>query len=368
MELRSAVLRAVMRSLQAHYVKQARAEGGEDPNYAAISVVQRGDGAARLNVHFHILCGDGAFCKTANGIAFIRAPPLKQAVVEHVFADMLTRIERQCAKLPDPTENPQDPLRERQPALAALLRNAMLGNKTNGNSARKALRVSPGQGPLAIKGSGHNCLQANGFSLHANTTVGPLARDALERLCKYICRPAIAASRLEAVDDHNIRIHLKNEWAGGVKSVLVSPRDLVIRALAQVPLPRRPSIRYHGCFAPNSHLRKLVVPAGAMAKARRKKSCVEKDETTRLTWSLALRRAFGWDVLKCPCGGTRTVVAAVQDANEIKRFLTHLHLYPDPGDIVSITGPPEMMEFVDVEPEPEPDWDDSGLAEANVDD
>ena len=27
-----------------------------------------------------------------------------------------------------------------------------------------------------------------------------------------------------------------------------------------------------------------------------------------------------------------------------------------------------MMEFIDVEPEPEPDWDDSGLAEADVDD
>ncbi len=133
--------------------------------------------------------------------------------MEQVFADRLSRIERQCAKLPDPTENPQDPLSERKRALAALLRNAMLGNKTGGNSGRKALRVR----------------------------------------------------------------------------------------------------------------------AGAMAKARRKASCVEKDETTRLTWSLALRREFGWDVLKCPSGGARTVVAAVQDANEIKRFLTHRHRYPDPG-------------------------------------
>ena len=52
--------------------------------------------ARQLNVHFHILCADCAFCKNANGIAFIRAPPLKQAVVEHVFADMLGCIERQC--------------------------------------------------------------------------------------------------------------------------------------------------------------------------------------------------------------------------------------------------------------------------------
>ncbi len=49
-----------------------------------------------------------------------------------------------------------------------------------------------------------------------------------------------------------------------------------------------------------------------------------------------------------------------------KRFLTHLHLHPDPGDSVSIMGPPEMMKFIDVEPEP--DWDDSGSAEADPDD
>ena len=56
----------------------------------------------------------------------------------------------------------------------------------------------------------------------------------------------------------------------------------------------------------------------------------------------------------------------MQDANEIKRFLTHLHLYPAPCDAVSITGPAEMMEFIDVEPEP--DRDDRGSAEANADD
>ena len=96
--------------------------------------------------------------------------------------------------------------------------------------------------------------------------------------------------------------------------------------------------------------------AGAKAKCRRKNSSTEKDESTKLTWSIALRRAFGWDVLKCPCGGTRTVVAAVLDETEIVRFLKHLKLHPDPGDIVSITGPPEAMELVEVEYEET--WDD----------
>ena len=70
-----------------------------------------------------------------------------------------------------------------------------------------------------------------------------LARGDLEKLLRHVCRPAIAAHRLERLDAETIRISLKNEWSGGVTAVHVSPRDLLIRALAQVPLPRKPSIR-----------------------------------------------------------------------------------------------------------------------------
>ena len=49
--LRSAVLGAFMRALQAHYKRQALADCGRDPRYGAISVAQRFDGAVRLQMH-----------------------------------------------------------------------------------------------------------------------------------------------------------------------------------------------------------------------------------------------------------------------------------------------------------------------------
>ena len=76
-----------MRGLERHYVAQARAQGSQDPKYAAISVAQRSDGAVRLNVHFHILCADGAWVKTASGVEFLQAPKMQQHVVEEVLAD-----------------------------------------------------------------------------------------------------------------------------------------------------------------------------------------------------------------------------------------------------------------------------------------
>jgi len=75
----------------------------------------------------------------------------------------------------------------------------MLGNQADGKDAGKRQRVEFGNGLAHIKPHGRNGCQANGYSLHANTTVGPQAREALEKLCKYVCRPAIAASRLEQV-------------------------------------------------------------------------------------------------------------------------------------------------------------------------
>jgi hypothetical protein len=214
--LRAAVLGAFMRALEAHYRRQARTQGGQEQKYAAISVAQRFDGAARLNLHWHVLCADGAWVETHGGVAFQPAPPLKQSVVEQVFANVLRRIDRQLARLlGDPDEEPRDKLSQRDPAFAALLRNAMLGNQSSGKDAGKPQRVEFGKGPPAIKPHGRNCCTGNGYSLHANTTVAPEARAALEKLCQYVCRPAIAAHRLEQVNAQTVRISLKNEWAGG---------------------------------------------------------------------------------------------------------------------------------------------------------
>jgi len=49
------------------------------------------------------------------------------------------------------------------------------------------------------------------------------------------------------------------------------------------------------------------------------------------------------------------VVAAVQAAIEIERFLHHLHLWPESGEIRTICGP-ELFEAQDIEP-PDP-WED----------
>ena len=133
-------------------------------------------------------------------------------------------------------------------------------------------------------------------------------------------------------------------------AVLIPPWDLVLRMAAQVPLPRRSSIRYHGIWGPNAALRSQVVPAGDKPKCKRQKTNsgkeTERETSTRMTYSEALKRAFCIEILNCPCGGTRVVLAAVQDAVSLERILRHVGLWPDSAfgkGIDAIRGPPQDL-------------------------
>ena len=202
-KLRAQILSAVMRGLERHYVAQARAQGGQDPKYAAVSVAQRMDGAVRLNVHFHVLCADGAWIKTENAVEFLQAPPITQDVVEEVFADILQRIGRQTAKLPDLIEDPGLFPKPDNSAMASILKSAMLGHQMAGKDKGKPQRVEFGKHVPTIHSDlrKRNCARGEGFSLHADRTVAPDDREDLESLCNYLCRPAVPADRLELVDN-----------------------------------------------------------------------------------------------------------------------------------------------------------------------
>ena len=65
--------------------------------------------------------------------------------------------------------------------------------------------------------------------------------------------------------------------------------------------------------------------------------------STRMAWALGLKCAFARDLLECPCGGRRVVLAAVQDKSSLERILRHIELWRDPEDIVAIRGPPEDL-------------------------
>jgi hypothetical protein len=83
---------------------------------------------------------------------------------------------------------------------------------------------------------------------------------------------------------------------------------MLARLATLVPRPRLNLVRYHGVFAPNSKLRRRIVPDKPSAPIRPPRNTT----SSKLTWAERLRRAFAFDVTICPlCSGTLRVIADI---------------------------------------------------------
>ena len=74
-------------------------------------------------------------------------------------------------------------------------------------------------------------------------------RGLLERLCRYITRPAVSTKRLSLTRNGQIRYELKTPWRNGTTHVIFEPLDFISRLVALVPKPRVNLTRFHGVFA-----------------------------------------------------------------------------------------------------------------------
>ena len=107
-------------------------------------------------------------------------------------------------------------------------------------------------------------------------------------------------------------------------------------------------MRYHGVFGPASKWRREIVPApsqgprpaqapcssGPPDKSRRRQRASEPPRPldSRIPWNELLLRVFREDILACPCGVRRKIIAFTDEKPVIERILGHLSL--------PTTGPP----------------------------
>ncbi len=115
---------------------------------------------------------------------------------------------------------------------------------------------------------------SNGFSLHAATRVSAGQRDRLEKLCRYVTRPALCLKRLEVRTDGQISWFLRRPWRDGTKAFVMTPGEFLARLAAIVPHPREHQLTYQGVLAPASPLRDSVVPRPV---ARKEPKAAESD-------------------------------------------------------------------------------------------
>ena len=186
-----------------------------------------------------------------------------------------------------------------------------------------------------------------GFSLHAGIACKSHQRKKLERLCRYITRPAIAERRLSLASNGKVVITLKTPYDDGTTHVVLSPMEFMGRLAALVPRPRVNLTRFHGVFSPNSQLREYVVRQHRVEEPENQRTREPenpKPKAYSMTWAQRLERVFSIDIEKFEkCGGSVRIIALIEDPDVIRKILAHLGLC-QPQDPQNRSPPPDQTD------------------------
>jgi len=260
-DIMSKVLGIVYRTLATHLIHQAGYTKAT-ARTGAVTLIQRFGSALNLNIHFHMLFLDGVYVESAHGATrfqWVKAPTREIVIrLTHTLADRIGRyLERQGL-----LERDEDNSYLSEDALDDDPMNALLGHSityriaVGPHTGRKVFSLqtlSPSDEP--------GTEQVAGFSLHAGVAARANEREKLERLCRYITRPAVSEKRLSLTEAGQVKYELKTPYRDGTTHVFFEPLDFMAKLAALIPKPRINLTRFRGVFAPNSKHRVQVTPA-----------------------------------------------------------------------------------------------------------
>ena len=259
-KLQNAVVRLCVRVLFEH--QRARAEptasstptasnastAATDPTAAgrlhpgAIVWLQRFSDGAGCFFHLHILAPDGVYRDFPDrlGVRFEAQPPPTQAEVQRLCETIARRVSKLVLR--HASTQPDDPLLRRcaeQPAVSV--------------RTKVAAPTSRPKRPQLLG-------QKDGFTVHAATFVRPHDDAGLERLCRYLQRPALPKGRIERTVDGRVSFELKRPRHGTTR-LLFEPLAFIARMAALIPRPGSNQIRFFGVSASAAPLRRFVLPS-----------------------------------------------------------------------------------------------------------
>jgi hypothetical protein len=332
-QLVTRTLDIALRAIFAHQRLRARRAGALAPRAGAVTFVQRFGGALNLNVHFHSVIPDGVFVQEVGSVRFVELAPPSDDDLMAVLRRAVARLERLLRPRLMAAQADARPL----DALGSAQADAM-----------HMLGTAPPDTGRAKKRAAY----LQGFSLHAAVHLHANDREGLAHLCGYGARSPFSQERLSALPDGRLAYRLKRPLGDGRQMLVLQPTELLRRLATLVPPPRAHLVRYHGVFGPASRWRRQVIPpppgktpcapSCASTPARPEDPAPAVTETpapdwptaearrpadpSRIPWGELLMRVFREDVLACPCGGRRVVLAYLTQPGPVKAILDHLGL------------------------------------------
>ena len=254
-ELLTPVLRIIHRVIAGFLRKQAGLKRAA-ADTGAVTLIQRFGSAANLNIHLHCLVLDGVYRRTEGEPVFQAARAPSRDELAGLLNKIIARLLKMLTRLGHLIEE------QGMTYMADMdADNALASLQAASCTYRIALGPRAGQRVLSLrtvagqeeKNTTALCADAHGFSLHAAVRCGAHQRKELERLCRYITRPAIAFERLKRDGSGDVVLQLKSAWRDGTTHIKMSPLEFMQRPCLHL-------IRFHGVPAPNAGLRAAIVP------------------------------------------------------------------------------------------------------------
>jgi hypothetical protein len=334
----------------ANHLKRKAGFAKPDAKAGAVTLIQRFGGAINLNVHFHQLFIDGVYELDENDepTAFHQTSTPTSAELNTVLNKTIKRItkllERQGIIVKD----------DQGMQIDLSVDDSFAKLQAGAISYRFAFGPSKGKKALVLKtvpeqdhGASFGLVAKNsGFSLHAGVAIPGDERGKLEKLCRYIARPAVALERLSVNANGQVVYMLKKPYSDGTTHIVMQPLELLEKLAAIVPRPKVHLTRFHGVLAPHYKHRKQIVPQPPLVKVVNP-ALVEPTKPVskaRISWARLLKRVFNIDVEVCDsCGGKAKIIGAIEDPRVIRKILEHLDLPTKPPAISPARGPPSSL-------------------------
>ncbi len=151
--------------------------------------------------------------------------------------------------------------------------------------------------------------------------------------------------------DGHVVYELKRPWRDGSTHVVFDPITFLERLAALIPRPRVNLVTYHGVLAPAAGFRDRIVPITLPRPRTKPPPCASREQpaprqveapgdTRRYEWAQLMRRVYEVDVLRCPCGARRKIIAWLTDPPVVAAILRCLGLPADPPVIAKARPPP----------------------------
>ncbi len=339
-------------------------------------------------VHFHVVALDGVYTRVRDSeVVFHDGPAPSREEIAEVAVRVEKRVTRwlRRRKLVDerPIEERDNVAPEPSP-LEACMQMSLSGGAFL-RLDQEGVPLTETENEAHFRGSGKSpwAAEVGGFNVHAGVTIRAGDRDGLERLCRYGARPPFSLERISVLQDARVAYRLRKPRRNGATHLVLTPVHFLARIASLVPPPRFPLLRLSGVLAPRSSWRAAVVPKRAeprtcaptakpspknvKANSEAAASLVSEPDRTergrtsesaapeqprtslgagarrpvgaRIDWASLLRRVYLEDVLPCPCGGRRALVADIHERDVVVAILTHLGLPTEAPPIARARAP-----------------------------